>query len=127
MARFEICGVRTVEREVDGEPPFVWRARDSQALQPLDDLDEQGADRQVAAVGSELPGCSHDAVRVAAAHQEKRVLHAEVRVLAEPEDDEHLPRVVMAVEVVAVVEVAIAGADVADGLGDLMVREVVER
>ena len=52
----------------------------------------------------------HDAVLVAAAHQREGVVHTEVRVLAHADDEEQLVGARVAVEVVAVVEVAIARA-----------------
>ena len=73
----------------------------------------------------EHPTGAHDPVLLAPAHHGERVLGAEVRVQAEAEHQEQVARAVVGVEVVAVVEVAIAGPDVADGLGHLVDREVV--
>src|SRR5437660_69365 len=60
-------------------------------------------------------------------HDGKRIGHAEVRVLAHPHDEHEAGVGREAVEVVAVVEVTVAGADVAHGLRDLVDGEVVER
>ena len=66
-------------------------------------------------------------LEISPAHQREGVLHAEVRVLPEPEDRAELAVRGVQVEVVAVVEVAVAGADVADHVGDLVQRVVVHR
>src|SRR2546421_5929712 len=64
---------------------------------------------------------------VAAANARERVLHSEVRVLPDPDDQEELVAAPVHVEVVTVVEVAVARPDVADRLGDLVERVVVHR
>ena len=100
--------------------------RAAQRLEALDHLDLERTDRRVHPVEAELARRPHDAVLVAAAHEREGVGDAEVRVLALPDDEEQLVGARVAVEVVAVVEVAIAGAGLADRLGDLVDREVVE-
>jgi crotonobetainyl-CoA:carnitine CoA-transferase CaiB-like acyl-CoA transferase len=59
-------------------------------------------------------------------HHRERVGHAQVRVLAHARDQHQLVAAAVQVEVVAVVEVAIARRHVADRLRDLMHRIVVE-
>jgi hypothetical protein len=66
-----------------------------------------------------VPVTRHDA--------RERVLHREVRVLAQAEDQECAAVVGVAVEVVAVVEVPVTRGDVTDGLGGLVDRVVVPR
>ena len=68
---------------------------------------------------------------IAAPKNRKAVAYTKIGVLTETDDEKQWLGVAvdacMAVEVVTVVEVSIRGAHVADGLGDLMYRVVVER
>jgi hypothetical protein len=73
------------------------------------------------------PRRAHHAMAPAARDARERVLHREIRVLAEAHHHEQLAGGAVQVEVVAIVEVAIAGADVADRVGDLVNRIVVPR
>ena len=76
---------------------------------------------------AELARGPHDVLAVAMRGGGEGVGDAEVRVLPEPGGDEQLAARSEQVEVVAVVEVAIAGADDEHRLGDLVDRVVVER
>jgi hypothetical protein len=69
----------------------------------------------------------HDVLGLAVAHIDEGVDHTQVRVLAKAEDGEPLIRARMHVEVVAVVEVPIAGGGVRDELGRLMNGKIVPR
>jgi hypothetical protein len=100
--------------------------RASKGLEPLDHLDPERPHRGVHAVVAEVTGCPHHPVLVATADEGERVTDPEVRVLTLPDHEEELVRARMAVEVVAVVEVAIAGAHLPDRRGDLVDREVIE-
>ena len=92
---------------------------DPEAAQRLEDLDAEGPDREVAPVEQGRRG-AHDVLRAAVAHVDERVDHAEVRVLAVAEDGEPVTRARVHVEVVAVVEVAVARRGVGDELGRLV-------
>ena len=56
----------------------------------------------------------------------KTVRDAEVGVLPQAGDEEQLVAARMTVEVVTIVEVAVAGSDLADRLGHLMDRKIVQ-
>jgi hypothetical protein len=99
----------------------------AELLEPFDHLDLEGPDGGVHPVEAELARRPHHPVLVAPADEGEGVGDPEVGVLALSDDEEELVGARMAVEVVAVVEVAIAGADLADGGGHLVDREVVER
>ena len=99
-------------------------ADDAHLVERLEHLDPDGTDRRVHPVLEHLRR-AHDVLHVASAHAHERVGDAEVRVLPEPHHHEQLVAGRMHVEVVAVVEVAVARADVADGLRDLVHRVVV--
>ena len=60
-----------------------------------------------------------------ASNDGKRVLHTEVGILAEAHHHKEFVRRAMQVEVVTIVEIAVAGGDVADGFGCLMDREII--
>ncbi len=122
--------VRAGPGDVDGDAVRLLD-HEAQSPQGFHDLDADRADRRVEAVAAELAGRADDPVEVGAvgrqpADAEEGVLHVEVRVLAQPEDAEQVVGPPVHVEVVAVVEVAVAGADVADHLGDLVDGVVVE-
>ena len=79
-------------------------------------------------VSMRSPSClrrAHHAVAVAALHAGEGVLGGQVRVLAHAHHHEQLVGRGVQVEVVAVVEVAVAGRDVAHRLAGLVDREVV--
>ena len=97
-----------------------------QLAQRLDDLDAERPDRDVAPVDQRRRR-AHDVLGAAQAHVEEGVDHAEVRVLAEAEDGEPVVVARVHVEVVAVVEVAVAGGGVRNELGRLVDRVVVAR
>ena len=99
---------------------------EAQLLERTDDLDADRTDRHVHAI-AELPRRAHHAVGVAVHDDHEGVRDGQVRVLAVAEDGEGVPVVLVAVEVVAVVEVAVAGGRVADRLGGLVDRIVVPR
>ena len=103
--------------EVGGDGVLGGLAHEAQALQRLEHLDPQRADAHVGPV-AERPGRPHDVLLLAEADGDEGVGRAEVRVLAEPEDGHELAAGVEGVEVVAVVEVAVAGRDVGDPVGD---------
>ena len=79
----------------------------AEPAQGLEHLDAERPDGEVAAVGQRRRG-AHDVLRAAVADVDERVDHAEVRVLAVAEDGEPVTRARVHVEVVAVVEVAVA-------------------
>jgi hypothetical protein len=75
--------------------------------------------RSVAATGCRVP--------VALAHGRVGVDHAEVRVDAEPGDEDQLVRARVGVEIAAVVEIAVAGRHVGERQRRLVDRVLVER
>jgi hypothetical protein len=99
---------------------------EADALQPLEHLDPERPDGGIHSV-AQLFRRSHDPVLVAAPYAGKRVLYGQVRVLAHAHDHEQLVAATVHVEVVTVVEVAVAGPDVPDRLRDLVQRVVVHR
>jgi hypothetical protein len=117
-------GVGALEGHVQRQGVLGGLEDEADLLQRLHHLDPQRAGGQVHPV-VELPAGAHDPVLVAPADDGEGVLGAKVRVEAEPQHEEEVARAVVGVEVVAVVEVAVAGPDVADGFRDLVDREVV--
>ena len=69
---------------------------------------------------------AHDMVDAVVDDKCKTVRDAEVGVLTQAGDEEQLVAARMTVEVVAIVEVAVAGSDLADRLGHLMDRKIVQ-
>ena len=126
VARLEVRRDVAVPDQIERESPLVRLADHAQLAQALDHLDAQRADARVHAVVAELARRAHHALYTVAQHHRERVGRAQVRVLAEAHDQEQLVAAAVQVEVVAVVEVAIAGRDVADRLGDLVDGVVVE-
>jgi hypothetical protein len=97
----------------------------TRSLQRLEHLDPERPDAEVTPVAQRGRG-AHDVLSVPQAHVDERIDDAEVRVLAHPEDGEPVVVGRVHVEVVPVVEVAIAGGRVGDELGGLVDRVVVE-
>ncbi len=117
-----------VEIERQPVPGFLrcaGRACDAQLLQRPDHLDRQRADRGVHPI-PELAGRSHDAVGVPPYQAGERILDRQVRILPETEYQKCLAVVAVAVEVVPVIEVAVAGDRMANGLRALVNGIVVE-
>jgi hypothetical protein len=104
-----------VLRRVDDDP---------QAAERLEHLDVERAHGEIRPIGQRLRR-PHDVLRVAPPHVDERVDHAQVRVLAEPEDGGPLSAGRVHVEVVAVVEIAIAGPRMRDQFRCLMNRKIV--
>ena len=118
------AGIAPCHSRSQAMPCSFSSSAEAQALQRLEHLDLEGTDRGVHAV-AELPRRAHHAVAVAALHAGEGVLGGQVRVLAQPHHHEQLVGRGVQVEVVAVVEVAVAGGDVANRLAGLVDREVV--
>lgn len=76
-------------------------------FEPFDDLDTERADLGVHPVGAQLTGGAHDAVQVRGSRAGEGVGDAQVGVLADADDEQELVGGGVAVEVVAVVEVAV--------------------
>jgi len=116
----------------DGAPPvqvtrdavLVLLEDEAQLLEGLHDLDAEGTHPQVHAVAQLLRG-PHDVLLLSPPHAGESVLDGQVRVLPHAHDHEELVARGVEVEVVAVVEIAVAGADEAHRLGGLMDGEVV--
>jgi len=100
--------------------------RDPQTVQRLQHLHPEWSDARVAAI-AELARRAHHHVAYAAADDGERILRPEIGVLPEPDHEKELVARAMQVEVVAVVEVPVAGGDVPDRFGDLMDGIVVPR
>jgi hypothetical protein len=116
---------RALPGDVDGQAVLGRLGDDAHLLQRLDDLDPVAADPQpLVAQGVGEADRRHP---VAPLHRAVAVDHAGVRVDAHAGDEERLAGAVVAVEVAAVVEVAIAGADRRHGQRRLVDRVLVER
>ena len=113
--------------QVEGEAVLVLVEHVADPLQALEHLEVERADRQVHSVDAHLARRAHDPVQGAPPDERERVLHRQVRVLAHPEDHHQLVRRRVEHEVVAVVEVPVAGGGVAHDLGGLVDRVVVQR
>ena len=113
-----------VKRQVSAEPVLVLAHPNTQCPQRLDDLDLDGADTRIHALHPEGAG-GEDAVLNAATYDAEGPIHdVEIRVDPERSREVELPRPVVPVEEVAVVEVP-ARPGVRDGLGRLVDRVVV--
>ena len=110
--------------EVERDAVLRRLQHEAQAPQGLEHFDAKWPDAVLAAVG-ELARGAHHAMERTAPHHREGVLRPEVRVLPHAHHQEQLVARGVAVEVVAVVEVAIAGRDEPHRLGGLMDREVV--
>ena len=115
---------RALPHEIEGEVVVVGLEHEAQARERLEHLHAEGADGVVHAV-AELSRCPHHVVPAPAADDREGVLHREVRVLAHPHHQEQLVARTVEVEVVAIVEIAIAGSRVPDGLRHLVNRVIV--
>ena len=114
----------TLPRHVHGHIVLGRVDDEPQATERLEHLYVERAHRQVGPIGQRRRR-PHDVLRVAQPHVDERVDHAQVRVLAEPEDGGPFGAGRVHVEVVAVVEVAIAGPRMCDELRRLMNGKVV--
>ncbi len=97
---------------------------DPQPAERLEHLDVERAHGKIRPILKRLRR-SHDVLRPAEPHVDERVDHAQVRVLAEPENGGPLGADRVHVEVVAVVEIAIAGPRMCDELRRLMNGKIV--
>ena len=102
------------------------RASHQSFKEAVEDLDRDGSGRGVAPI-VELARRPHDVLRATQSGGGEGVDHAEVRVLTEAGGDEERLVAAKEVEVVAVVEVAVAGPDGGDRFGDLVDGQVVKR
>ena len=129
MLGLERRGDGGIEGDVEGEIVFAARFEDdAELLQPFEHFDAQRPDGGVGAVGAQSLRHSSNDVVVTAAQYREGVHDAEVGVLAESDDEEHVGGFGgVAVEVVAVVEVSIRGGYVTDRFGDLVNGIVVHR
>ena len=134
----EVAGLEVglAEPVVDGvefDTPFVGLEDHPDLLEPLQDLDPDRPHRGVHPVGAQDLGGPHHPVVVTQLDRHEGVGHAQVRVLPDADHAEQLlvgavdVAGAVDVEVVAVVEVPVRGADVAHRLGDLVDGVVVER
>ena len=124
LARLLECGVAARPGDVHRDIGVVRLDDDTKRVERFDDLDAQGTDGDVHPVVERL-GCAHDALHAVAGDGEEGIGRPEVEVLAEPEDREVVVGRRVEVEVVAVVEIAIAGGGVADVFRRLMDGVVV--
>ena len=92
----------------------------------LYNLDAQRPDMRVHAVETQLAGRPHDVLLALVDHADEGVGDAQVRVLPEREHEEELAFGVVAAEVVAVVEIAVAGGRIGHRFGDLVDEVIVE-
>ena len=115
---------RPVPREVEAHTELVLVEDDAQLVKGTNHLDAERTDAGVHPVPQLTRGPNHPVI-AARHHDRERVLHRQVRVLAQTEDQQRFAVVGMAVEVVAVVEVAVARRGVTNRLGGLVDREVV--
>ena len=109
-----------LEGQVEGQVPFVGFADDPHLLESLDDFEAEGSDLRIQAIGPEFSGSAHQVDAVAVGNRDERIGGAEVRILAHARDEEEFIAGRMHVEVVAVVEISIAGKDVVEGLAGLV-------
>lgn len=101
-------------------------ADQAQAAQRLEDLDAVAADAGVHDALVDGVGETDRALAVAATYGDERVDHAEVGVHAPAGDQEDVARAVVGVEVVAVVEVLVAGECLGHGQRGLVDGVLVE-
>ena len=118
---------RALPGEVEADPVLVAVAHHPHTLERVEDLDAVGTDPLVHAIRTERVGEACRVHRVAQLHGGVGVDHAEVGVGPEAGDHEDLAGAVVRVEVAAVVEVLVAGADLAHRQRRLVDRELVER
>ena len=126
VAGLEVGGLGAFEGDVERDVPLVGLEHDAQPLETLEHLDRDGPDAGVEAVGAQLPGGTDDVMHAVVDHGDEGVGHPQVRVLAHADDGEEVVGAGVQVEVVAVVEVAVARPDMAHDVGDLVDGEVVE-
>ena len=119
-------GERAVPDEVETDAVLVGVADEVQLLQRLHDLDPVRAYRGVQPVVVDLVRAAHHPLLVAAADGGVGVLDAEVRIEAEPGDEEGAAVTVVRVEIAAVVEVAVTRAHVGERERCLVQRVFVE-
>ena len=109
------AGIAPVPREVEGDRSAPVGSRTKRTASSALDAPRRGTVRRSCPSGRRARATRARRGGVPPRrHARERVLHAEVRVLAEPHDHEELVARGVQVEVVAVVEVPIARADVAD-------------
>ena len=109
MRRLVDGGERTAPVKVEGDPPFVALAGESEFLERVEDFDAVRADLLVHAIRTEGIGHADRVLEIATADAGERISDAEVRILAEAGDEEDLAAAIVSVQVAPVVEVAIAG------------------
>ncbi len=125
--RFEVRRDVAFELEIEGEGRLVGLAAHPKALEPLDHLDLDRADRGVEPVAPQLSRASEHGLPTISGEHRERVGHSEVRVLAHAHDQEEGAGRIVDVEVVAVIEVAVACKNPIESLRDLMGQVVVHR
>ncbi len=115
---------------------FGFVKLDTQLVERFDDVEAVVADMLIESVLIDGVGQVHrglgvtasaESAAVAAGNEEESVLHAEIRVVAEPGDDEDVPGAVVRVVIAPVVEVAVRGPGPGNGLGYLVYRVLIHR
>jgi hypothetical protein len=119
---------RAGEAQVERDAVLSGVALQPQLSQRLDDLDAKRPDgrRQTGIVVQGVRGADR-VLRSPAPHNREGVHHTEVRVDAQPGDEQHVASPVVCLEDAAVVEVAVAGSDVAQRQRRLVDGVLVER
>src|SRR3954451_9681500 len=113
-------GKRTRPGQVEPDRSVTRLAHQPNPLQWLDHLDAERTDRGMKPVVVDLVGGANHPLLVTPAHSGVRVLHTQVRVVAETGDQERPAVAVVRVEVATVIEVAVARADERQRLRRLM-------
>ena len=113
-----------VPRQVDGHALGLVHD-DAQLVQRLGDLDAVADHVLVEPVGVDGVRKMHRRLLIPAADEDERILHAEIRVVADAGDQEDVAGAVVGVEVGPVIEVAVRAAGPCDRLRDLVNGEFV--
>jgi len=123
----EVSRIETLPRQIEVQPVLVRLEHHPHPAKAFQDLDPERAHGRVRPIGAQLAGGSHHAMDAPVIHHREGVGHAEVRVPAHAGHEQQPVVACVAVEVVPVVEVAVARPHVAGGLRDLVHGEVVQR
>ena len=118
---------RAIPGEVEPDPVLVAIADQADPLQRLDDLDPVRTHLLLESVGGHGVGEPDRPLAVPLADGGVRVDDPQVGIEAHAADQKHVAAPVVGVEVAAVVEVAVGGADLRHGPGHLVYRVLVHR
>ena len=121
------CGNRAFENQVKRNAMLVRLTEEPHFLKPLDHFGAEGTNRGIEPIAAELSGCTHDVDLFADRHRNESVGCPQVGILAHAHNDEEFVTTRMHIEVVAVVEIAIARKNMVEGFTRLMRHEFVHR